>query len=66
MEITDMYKPKAFTEVKRNLYLLAKQMIDNGNREDGDILFDAYLYLADYRNFLDKLEDIVNAQRKEM
>ena len=58
-------KHQALCEVKQNLYCLAKHYADENN-EDATLLFEAYFYLCDYINFVDKVESIAAEQRSKM
>jgi len=62
----ETYKPRPFKKLKQEVYLLAKELTDEGKREDGDILYDAYQYLSDYERFLDKMEHICDVQRRTL
>lgn len=62
----ERYKPRPFTKLKQEVFLLAKDLSDENRREDADILYDAYTYLNEYERFLSKLENICDIQRRAL
>lgn len=62
----NVFQRRPLAKIKQEIYLLAKDMVDNGDRANGDLLFEGYLYLCDYINFVDKIENDINKQKNVM
>lgn len=54
---------KSLIQTKKELYLLYKKYINEGNKETGDFLFEVYLYLCNYINLLSYLEEQIDKER---
>lgn len=66
MPIEKREERRALAKVKQEVYLLAKEMVDQEDRANSELLYEAYLYLCDYNNFVDKLENTLDKQRRAM